>query len=128
MEKMYVINIYILFKGAREEEMIHNAMKEIERLSCVRFKPRTNEINFIRVEDKVKGVCNSDVGMQYKKSQYVNLDRNYCFNKLGDALHELLHALGAIHEQARPDRDYYIQVLTENIKEKGKIKELFFKM
>ena len=31
-------------------------------------------------------------------------------------LHEICHALGMWHEQSRPDRDLYVQVLNENIK------------
>lgn len=35
-----------------------------------------------------------------------------------EILHEILHALGFIHEQSRLDRDQYVQVLWDNIEEK----------
>eukprot|EP00434_Breviolum_minutum_P040620 symbB.v1.2.036101.t1/scaffold5010.1/size60825/3 len=60
--------------------------------------------------------CFADIGMMTQflgGSQKLNLPHT-C--SLGTVVHELLHALGMGHEQARPDRDDYVTVHWQNIK------------
>ena len=39
---------------------------------------------------------------------------NGCWTK-GTIIHETMHALGFFHEQTRPDRDNYVNIVEDNI-------------
>ena len=41
--------------------------------------------------------------------------------RLGTELHEMMHALGVVHEQSRPDRDNHVTVIKENVDPSKKI-------
>ena len=62
--------------------------------------------------------CSSPVGrMSYGNS--IKLARG-CWGK-GTVMHEIGHSIGLFHEQSRPDRDNYVNILWNNIKA-GKFK------
>merc|ERR1712178_10052 len=66
-----------------------------------------------------KGGCASYMGRSYSRKnpasrgQQIQLGKG-CLKKVTVA-HEILHALGWVHEQARADRDEYVELLTQNI-------------
>ncbi|OQV19678.1 putative High choriolytic enzyme 1 [Hypsibius exemplaris] len=88
------------------------AQREIEDGTCVRFRPRTDETDYIEYVSDHEG-CNALVGRQGGR-QEVNLEVPECVEH-GTIVHETLHALGFNHEQTRSDRDDYIIVKLDNI-------------
>uniref|UniRef100_A0A0N5B6Y3 Zinc metalloproteinase n=1 Tax=Strongyloides papillosus TaxID=174720 RepID=A0A0N5B6Y3_STREA len=102
------------------KEVIKMAIKVIEAETCVNF---TESLKHIKNEAGInfshrKSVCSSEVGRQEPDlPQPVNLAKS-CADNIGSVLHELGHALGMRHEQARRDRDKYIKIIRKNIEQK----------
>ena len=59
--------------------------------------------------------CWSDLGRLGNGKQLVSLGRQ-CYSQ-GTAMHELLHTLGFYHEQSRADRDEYVDIHYDNIRD-----------
>uniref|UniRef100_A0A0N4ZMM2 Metalloendopeptidase n=1 Tax=Parastrongyloides trichosuri TaxID=131310 RepID=A0A0N4ZMM2_PARTI len=102
-----------------------DAVIEIQEKSCVTFRPKTSEDEyFIRIK---KGeTCWSFVGLQRNmvdKGQTLSLN-DECSSTKGTIIHYIFHAIGFFHEHTRFDRDFFITILSDNIK---KDKLSFFK-
>ena len=59
--------------------------------------------------------CWSSVGQKYWTHGGQSLSLGSGCNITATVMHELLHALGFWHEQSRPDRNKYVEILWENI-------------
>ncbi|XP_023309087.2 hatching enzyme 1.2-like [Lucilia cuprina] len=99
--------------NARDMSIIENAINEYHQRTCIRFVPRSNEQDYVSIVSGNSG-CWSSVGRVGGK-QEVNLQSPGCLTKPGTAIHELMHALGFLHEQNREERDSYVSIQYENI-------------
>jgi hypothetical protein len=87
------------------------AMAEIEQQSAVRFAPHTGQAHYVNIRSPGPGLsgCFSALGYTASGAQTLQLSDD-CAQNPSSVLHELLHALGLMHEHQRPDRDQYISV------------------
>ncbi|XP_073717951.1 hatching enzyme 1.2-like [Misgurnus anguillicaudatus] len=94
-----------------EKSTIQSAMTSFASKTCIRFVPRSSQIDYISIEN-LDG-CYSSLGRTGGK-QVVSLKRGGCVYH-GIVEHELNHALGFYHEHTRSDRDQYVRINWANI-------------
>ncbi|XP_059054050.1 zinc metalloproteinase nas-1-like [Achroia grisella] len=108
----YVIEGYF---NQQQRDTIMSAIADYHRLTCLRFVPYNGkQQDYIIIQSRNTG-CWSSVG-RIGGRQEVNLQSPGCVTKKGTVLHELLHAIGFMHEQSRPERDDFVNVMYNNIK------------
>ncbi|XP_063403499.1 uncharacterized protein LOC134687277 [Mytilus trossulus] len=97
----------------KSKRVIRKAMQHIANNTCIRFqKAKNKDENYVRFISEPG--CWSNIGHVGNGEQKLSIGRG-CNEVVGVAVHELLHALGFWHEQSRPDRDDYVEVLMENV-------------
>uniref|UniRef100_A0A0N4Z264 Metalloendopeptidase n=1 Tax=Parastrongyloides trichosuri TaxID=131310 RepID=A0A0N4Z264_PARTI len=99
-----------------ERKVVRRAMDAIEENTCVVFKPRDEEEDYVQFENTFDEGCYSMVGKE-GGPQTIMLESNTYQTCIAFEIvvHELLHTVGLWHEQMRVDRDSYIKVHYENI-------------
>ena len=109
---------YAFHSTVKNQKMIRQVMDTIEELTCLKFSPHTEESgNYLNITSLDGKGCNSFVGKHLRPvPQRLQLSPG-CYSHR-TIMHELFHAIGVFHEQSRPDRDEYVQVVEENIQEK----------
>ncbi|XP_059490854.1 zinc metalloproteinase nas-14-like, partial [Neocloeon triangulifer] len=95
-----------------EQMWIEQAIKSLQKLTCVQIKKRVDEENYLHIQNN-KG-CAAPVGFYPLGKVEMFLQLPLCI-KWGTIQHEFLHSLGFWHEHTRPDRDRYVSVQWDNI-------------
>ncbi|GIX76748.1 zinc metalloproteinase nas-15, partial [Caerostris darwini] len=94
-----------------ERELIRSAMDEFEKQTCIKWVERTDESDFVEIYSDMG--CFSELG-RLGGVQSLSLESPTCMKK-GVIMHEMMHALGFMHEQSRFDRDDFVKVNWDNI-------------
>ncbi|XP_035205449.1 astacin-like metalloprotease toxin 1, partial [Stegodyphus dumicola] len=104
---------YVIDKSLTQHtDLIKSAMKNYHDFTCLKFVPRTNQRNYIKLF--FGQGCYSYIGLINRGEQLVSLGQG-CHYK-GIVVHELGHAIGFFHEHSRSDRDKYVTIYWQNIK------------
>jgi len=110
---------YVLSEVFNDAQIAHieAALRELERVSCLTFVPRTEEVHYVHVNGNAGG-CWSEVGYLRQGDQEINLALDEpevgCF-RIGTIIHEFLHTLGFYHMQSATERDDYVKIAYEHI-------------
>ncbi|XP_077298551.1 seminal metalloprotease 1-like [Arctopsyche grandis] len=99
--------------------LIQKSIDILQKVSCVKIKRRTSNINDYVLIQGADGGCRSKVGYTESGAQILNLNPSKvgtgCF-KQGTIIHELLHSLGFYHMQSTYDRDDFVNIVWNKIK------------
>lgn len=109
--------VFHCFSASEEAARVESAMRRIESKSCVHFVRYNGHRDFIKIMKEPGKGCFAMIGYRknYQGPHPVNYQSPACLEYRGTIEHELLHVLGLLHEQARPDRDSYVDILWNNI-------------
>ncbi|KFD49764.1 hypothetical protein M514_09359 [Trichuris suis] len=97
---------------SKDRQLIARAMDEFQKKTCIRFVPRDPRRHYDYVYVEPDDGCYSMIG-RMGGSQPLSLTDD-CM-EFGIILHELMHAVGFIHEHSRTDRDQYVRIIWRNI-------------
>ncbi|VDK54287.1 unnamed protein product [Cylicostephanus goldi] len=91
-------------------------MDKIAANTCVEFKPRTNEEDYVDIINAESEGCGSNVGrIAGRNAIYLESSKHENCMNAKTIMVMLLHSVGLSGEHMREDRDKYIKVHYENI-------------
>uniref|UniRef100_A0A182ME15 Metalloendopeptidase n=1 Tax=Anopheles culicifacies TaxID=139723 RepID=A0A182ME15_9DIPT len=101
----------------QEKQTLQAAFAQFAERTCIRFVPRTTELQYVTITNRREG-CYSYIGRSPDPTEnMLNLQTPGCMQEVGTPVHELMHTLGFLHEQSRPDRDNFIDVFPRNLRQ-----------
>nr|QNH72392.1 toxin candidate TRINITY_DN31071_c0_g1_i3 [Pachycerianthus borealis] len=112
-----IVRFYIDSSAAYASKVIREAANTYNSKTCVKWveisprqAARVNHVVF-----KKDAGCWSRIGRLYWKKEAQTISVGDGCDHVGTMLHEMMHAIGFWHEQARSDRDDYVSIQWENI-------------
>ncbi|HEX4923633.1 MAG TPA: M12 family metallopeptidase, partial [Bdellovibrionales bacterium] len=105
----------------QQRQLFFEACLEWTKEANIRCIPYGGQEDRIDVENDANDGCNSEIGRgpgRFGSATNMNLGRG-CWVK-GVIMHELGHAFGFLHEHQRPDRDRYIKINLQNVRDDKK--------
>ncbi|CAG5117825.1 unnamed protein product, partial [Candidula unifasciata] len=97
---------------SQDRDAILGAMSEWEKTTCITFRPANRDDTDVVVFRDGRR-CSTNIG-HIGGEQIVTLARNCRSKRI--LIHELGHVIGLIHEHQRHDRDKFVKVLLENVR------------
>ncbi|RCN46411.1 astacin [Ancylostoma caninum] len=109
----FPIPYYINTGSGVSEPAVLAGIARWEADTCITFTRQNNRPNGNGIEFFLGSGCYSMIGRVGYSSQQISIGHG-C-TSLGTVTHEIGHALGFYHEQARYDRDNYVSIVSKNI-------------
>jgi len=106
--------------SSAERAVIAQGIKHVEDNSCIRFIPRVGHHDYLDIVPGGGGCYATVPYWPGRGRMEIGLNQSFCIY-MYVVVHELLHILGVMHEQSRPDRDDYITINWEKLKPGGPI-------
>ncbi|BFZ06665.1 hypothetical protein BsWGS_09703 [Bradybaena similaris] len=107
-----------------ERDAILGAMSEWQKSTCIRFRQAAEgDVDLVVFKDGIR--CSTNIG-RIGNEQTVTLADNCRTKRI--LIHELGHVIGLIHEHQRHDRDKYVKVIYENVRNVSQERYQFSKL
>ncbi|GJL62454.1 MAG: hypothetical protein NPIRA04_11080 [Nitrospirales bacterium] len=111
---------YTIAADVPDTSRVDDAIQHIELNTAIRFVRRNNQNaeqypNYVQIiSNGNESWSSSQIGMRGTGRQLLRYSNRHSWKIL---VHEFLHALGQYHEQSRSDRDEFVEIRWDNIKD-----------